>query len=129
MDTQLSEQCKSRLYRLKFEAPLESVAFVLADSREAAWRIGKTVMAVLLGVGVQTIALQGILSFRELVRTGVSDDADMRIFEIVVAGRKVRQWAHAPYFLTDDATLLGKWAELRADLAADIAREALRRAR
>jgi hypothetical protein len=129
MDTQLSEQCKSRLYRLKFEAPLASVAFVLADSREAAWRIGKTVMAVLHGVGIQTVALHDILSLRELVRMGVSDDEDMRIFELVVAGGKVEQWAHTPYFLTDDATLLGKWAELRADLAADVARTAMRRAR
>jgi hypothetical protein len=129
MNTQFSEQCKSRLYRLKFETPVESVAFVLADSREAAWRIGKTVMAVLLGVGVQHVSLHDIRSFRELVRVGVSDDEDMRVFELAIAGGKVAQWTHAPYFLTDDATLLGKWAELRADLAADVARTALRRAK
>lgn len=129
MNTQLSEQCKSRLYRLKFEAPHDCVAFVLADSREAAWRIGKTVMAVLHHVGVQTVSLHDIRSLPELVRTGVSDDEDMRIFELVVAGGKVEQWAQAPYFLTDDATLLGKWAELRADLAADVAHTAMRRAR
>ncbi|WP_321797261.1 hypothetical protein [Caballeronia sp. J97] len=114
---------------MKFETPPESVAFVLADSREAAWRIGKTVMAVLHGVGIQTIALHDIRSFRELVRAGVSDDEDMRVFELAIAGGKVAQWAQTPYFLTDDGTLLGKWAELRADLAADLARTALRRAR
>jgi hypothetical protein len=129
MNTQLSEQCRARLYRLKLETPLESVAFVLADSREAAWRIGKTVMAVVHGVGIQNVSLHDIRSFRELVSAGVSDDQDMRIFELAVAGGKVAHWTHAPYFFTDDATLLGKWAELRADLAADIARTALRRAK
>ena len=129
MNTQLSEQCKSRLYRLKFETPPDSVAFVLADSREAAWRIGKTVMAVLHGVGIQTVSLHEILSLQELVRVGVSEDEDMRIFELAVANGKVEQWTHAPYFLTDDTTLLGKWAELRADLAADVARTAMRRAK
>ncbi|WP_250516234.1 hypothetical protein [Caballeronia sp. INDeC2] len=114
---------------MKFEAPLEGVAFILADSREAAWRVGKTVMAVLHGVGIQTVSLHEILSLQELVSAGVSDDEDMRIFELAVAGGKVEQWVRTPYFLTDDATLLGKWAELRADLAADVARNVMRRAR
>ncbi|MDR5816195.1 hypothetical protein QCE62_21615 [Caballeronia sp. LZ033] len=129
MNTQLSEQCKSRLFRMKFERPVKSVAFVLADSREAAWRIGKTVMAVVHGVGIQNVELHGIQSFRELVRTGVSEDQDLRIFELATAGDQVEQWSHTPYFFTDDASLLGKWAELRADLASDVAQMVLRRAR
>ncbi|SAK82048.1 hypothetical protein AWB80_05296 [Caballeronia pedi] len=129
MDTQLSEQCRSRLYRLKFETPENGVAFILADSREAAWRMGKTVMGVLHGIGVQYVALKDVRSFVELVRLGVSDDHDMRIFEIAVKSGEVLQWADTPYFLTDDASLLGKWAELRADLAANIVRSVMRRAR
>ena len=129
MNTQLSEQCKSRLYRLRFEAPEESIAFVLAESREAAWRIGKTVMAVLRGVGIQDVSLRDIRSFRELIGTGVSDDYDLRIFELASVDGNVEQWIDAPYFLTDDASLLGKWAELRADLAATVVRTAIGRAR
>jgi hypothetical protein len=129
MNTQLSEQCKLRLYRLRFEAPQKSVAFMLADSGEGARRMGKTVMAVLHGVGVHAIEPYEIRSFDELVRSGVSEDVDMRIFEIASANGQIDEWAGAPYFFTDDASLLGKWAELRADLAANVANIALRRAR
>jgi len=129
MNTQLSEQCKSRLYRLKFETPEDGIAYILADSREAAWRMGKTVMAELHSIGVQHLALKDVRSFIELVRVGVSEDHDMRTFEIAVKDGQVLQWADAPYFLTDDASLLGKWAELRADLAANIVRAMMRRAR
>jgi hypothetical protein len=129
MTTQLSEQCKSRLFRMNFERPVKSVAFVIADSREAAWRIGKTVMAVVHGVGIQDVELHTIRSFRELVRAGISEDQDLRIFEAATAGGQVEHWTHTPYFFTDDPSLLGKWAELRADLAADVAQTALRRAR
>lgn len=114
---------------MKFEAPVESVAYVMADSREAAWRMGKTVMAVLHGVGIQEITLRDIRSFREMVRMGVSDDEDLRIFEHTASDGQVEQWAHAPYFFTDDASLLGKWAEFCADLAANVVRSAIRRAR
>jgi hypothetical protein len=129
MTTQLSEQCKSRLFRIKFETPVTGVAFVMADSREAAWRIGKTVMAVVHGVGVQDVSLHRILSFRDMMRIGVSEDEDLRIFELAAAHGQVEQWAHAPYFFTDDRSLLGKWAELRADLAAEVVQTAIRRAR
>jgi hypothetical protein len=114
---------------MKFETPVESVAYVMADSREAAWRMGKTVMAVLHSVGIQEVTLHDIRSFREMVRAGVSDDQDLRIFELAATDGQVEQWAHTPYFFTDDASLLGKWAELCADLAANVVRTAMRRAR
>ncbi|WP_257792712.1 hypothetical protein [Burkholderia sp. PAMC 26561] len=41
----------------------------------------------------------------------------------------VSVWAEHPLFLTDDSSLLGKWAELYADLASATAVEAIRRAR
>ena len=114
---------------MKFETPVQGVAYVMADSREAAWRMGKTVMAVVHSVGIQEVSLHDIRSFRELVRMGVSDDEDLRIFELATADRQVEQWAHTPYFFTDDASLLGKWAELCADLAANVMQTAIRRAR
>jgi hypothetical protein len=129
MITQLSDECKSRLFRLTLREPAGSVAFVMADTREAAWRIGKTVISVLHGVAIFDVALGDIHSFSELVGLGVSDDEDMRIFEIRRAGAETTEWAHAPYFLTNDASLLGKWAELCAERAASAARSAIRRAR
>ena len=114
---------------MKFETPVESVAYVMADSREAAWRMGKTVMAVVHGVGIQDVSLHEIRSFSELVRAGVSDDEDLRIFELAAADGQVERWAHTPYFFTDDGSLLGKWAELCADLAANVVQTAIRRAR
>jgi hypothetical protein len=129
MNTQLSDECKLRLYRVTLHAPVEGMAFVMADSREAAWRIGKTVLAVLHAVAIYDVELKDIHSFRELIQSGVSEDEDMRVFEVAHADRTVTQWASAPYFLTNDSSLLGKWAELRADLAASVARTAIRRAK
>jgi len=131
MTTELSDECKSRLFRVTLESPVEGFAFVMADSREAAWRMARTVIAVLHSVGVQNVALKDVHSFSELVDMGVSDDHDMRVFEIAQpdATAAELEWASAPYFLTNDSTLLGKWAELRGELAADIARSIIRRAK
>ena len=114
---------------MKFDAPVESIAFLMADSREAAARVGRTLIAVLHGVGVQDVSAHDVLSFDELVRAGANDDQDLRIFEIAAANDHEDQWTFAPYFLTDESSLLGKWAELRADIAAHIVRSAVRRAR
>jgi hypothetical protein len=129
MITQLSEACRSRLFRLTLRAPVEGVAFVMADSREAAWRIGRTVLAVLQSVPVFEVEFGDMHAFGELVRMGVSDDEDLRVFELAQEDMQVTQWTVAPYFLTDDASLLGKWAELRADLATVVAASAIRRAK
>jgi hypothetical protein len=129
MITQLSEACRSRLFRLTLRAPIESIAFVMADSREAASRIGKTIFAVLRSVPVYEVEFDEILSFGELMRTGVSDDEDLRVFELAQDDMQVVHWTVAPYFLTDDASLLGKWAELRADLATLVAASVIRRAK
>lgn len=114
---------------MKFDAPVDSIAFLMADSREAAVRIGRTLVAVLHGVGLQDVSARDVLSFGELVRAGANDDRDLRVFEIAAANDQEDQWTFAPYFLTDDSSLLGKWAELRADVAANIVRSAVRRAR
>jgi hypothetical protein len=129
MITQLSEECRLKLFRLTLRAPIHGVAFVMADSREAAWRIGRTVIAVLRTVPVYEVEFHETHAFAELVEAGVSEDEDMRIFEIARADKSVTEWASAPYFLTNDASLLGKWAELCADLAAQAARSAIHRAR
>ncbi|KIG03256.1 hypothetical protein [Caballeronia concitans] len=129
MTTQLSDECKSRLFRVTLATPVEGIAFVMADSREAASRIGKTVIAVLNSVAIYDVTLKDVHSFSELVSMGACDDEDMRVFEIAHADAKAPAWADAPYFLTNDSSLLGKWAELRADIAASEAHAIIRRAK
>ncbi|MDR5734689.1 hypothetical protein QCE47_20475 [Caballeronia sp. LZ025] len=129
MTTQLSDECKSRLFRLTLATPVEGVAFVMADSREAASRIGRTVIAVLNSVAIYDVTLKEVQSFSELVRGGQSDDEDMRVFEVANADAKAPAWTDTPYFLTNDPSLLGKWAELRADIAANVAHAVIRRAK
>ncbi|WP_309775063.1 hypothetical protein [Caballeronia sp. LZ025] len=101
----------------------------MADSREAASRIGRTVIAVLNSVAIYDVTLKEVQSFSELVRGGQSDDEDMRVFEVANADAKAPAWTDTPYFLTNDPSLLGKWAELRADIAANVAHAVIRRAK
>jgi len=129
MTTQLSDECKSRLFRLTLATPVEGVAFVMADSREAASRIVRTVIAVLNSVAIYDVTLREVKSFSELVRGGESDDEDMRVFEVANADAKAPAWTDTPYFLTNDPSLLGKWAELQADIAANVAHAVIRRAK
>ncbi len=64
--------------------------------------------------------LYNLASFRELIDDGVSEDGELRIFEIAWGGPNISAWAEHPLFLTDAPTLLGKWAELYADLAREM---------
>ncbi len=113
---------------MMLRAPVEGVAFVMADSPEAAWHVGKTVIAVARSVPIYEVEIGEMHSFRELVRMGISDDEDLRVFEMANDDTAVTQWTAAPYFLTNDSTLLGKWAELCAGVAAEVATSAIRRA-
>jgi hypothetical protein len=126
---QLSDECKTRLFRLALRTPAGDVAFVMADSREAAWRMGKTILAVLQSQPLYDIELDSVHAYDDLVQQGVSEDEDLRVFELARAQAKVTAWVHTPYFLTNDASLLGKWAELCAELAASVARSAIDRAK
>jgi hypothetical protein len=126
---QLSDECKKRLFRLALHAPAGGVAFVLADSREAAWRMSKTILGVLQSIPLYDVELDSVHAYEYLVAQGVSEDEDLRVFELAHAEAKVIAWVQTPYFLTNDASLLGKWAELCADLAAIVARSAIDRAK
>jgi hypothetical protein len=114
---------------MTLRAPAKGVAFVMADTREAAWRMGRTLLAVLHSVGVHQVDIKDVRSFAELVQTGISDDPDLRVFECGHDGASVSEWTSAPYFLTNDSSLLGKWAELCAERAASEAHAVIRRAK
>ena len=75
------------------------------------------------------VHLYNLALFTDLINSGVSDDEDMRVFEIGWKEPSVSPWAEHSLFLTDDISLLGKWAELFADIARTQAIEAIKRAR
>jgi hypothetical protein len=132
MSTQLSNRCRTSLYRVIFGKPNsneERIVFVMAGSREAASKRATSVLAALFDIDPPEVYLYNLASFVDLVDSGVSDDEDLRIFELGWKGPTVSVWAEHPLFLTDDASLLGKWAELYADIANATAVEAIRRAR
>lgn len=130
MGTRLSHHCKSSLYRATFnDAHQERIVFLLATSRDEARARASGALAVLRGIAPQDISLSDLASFDELVGVGVSDDEELRIFEMAWKGANVSKWAQHPFFLTDDPGLIGKWAELYADLARELAVSAIDRAR
>jgi len=131
MSTQLSDRCRISLYRVIFGKPKssdESVVFLLARSREAANRRAVRTLAVLFDIPEADVYLYNLASFADLVGSGVSDDEDVRVFETGWKGAEVSAWVENPLFLTDDTSLLGKWAELYADIARSQALAAIKRA-
>jgi hypothetical protein len=130
MGTQLSQRCKTSLFRAVFNAPHgESIVFLIADSRDDARTRATGALAAIYGLAAQNVALSNLAAFRELVDIGISEDEDMRIFEMAWKGTDVSTWVQHPLFLTDEPSLLGKWAELYADLARELATSAIEKAR
>ena len=130
MGTQLSHRCKTSLYRAVFNAAHgESIVFLIADSRDDARTRASGALAAIYGIDVQNVGLSNLAAFRELVDIGISEDEDMRIFEMAWKGTDVSAWVQHPLFLTDEPSLLGKWAELYADLARELATSAIEKAR
>jgi hypothetical protein len=128
--TQLSQRCKTSLYRLMFgHAHDECIVFLMAASRAAAQKEATDALAAIHCLAPDDVCVYNLASFRELIDSGVSEDEDLRLFEVAWEGPNVSAWAEHPLFLTDDSTLLGKWAELYADLARELATSAINRAR
>ena len=130
MGTQLSDRCRSSLYRAVFShADEDSIVFVFAGTREDARERATSALAAIHTIPVRNVQLADLASFREMVDIGVSEDEDLRIFEMAWKGADVSAWAEHPLFLTDDPGLLGKWAELYGDLARQLAVGAIEKAR
>ena len=128
--TQLSQRCKTSLYRLMFgQAHDECIVFLMAASRAAAQKEATDALAAIHCMAPDEVCVYNLASFRELIDSGVSEDEDLRLFEVAWEGSNVSAWADHPLFLTDDSSLLGKWAELYADLARELATNAINRAR
>jgi hypothetical protein len=120
------------LYRVIFGKPDSSderVVLLMAGSRDAASRRATAVLATLFDIDPPDVHFSNLASFADLINSGVIDDEDMRVFEIGWKGVEVSAWAEHPLFLTDDTSLLGKWAELYTDIAQTKALEVIKRAR
>lgn len=128
--TQLSHRCRTSLYRAVFDnTHHESIVFVFAASRDDARERALGALAAIHGIAVEDVRLGELASFVEMIDIGVSEDRDLRVFELAWKGPSVSAWVGHPLFLTDDSTLLGKWAELYADLARELALSTIDRAR
>jgi hypothetical protein len=126
--TMLSHDCRVSLYRIIWESGEGSVqAFALESTRDAARRFFEASIGLIAGRPGIDLELYNLYSYRDLVDNGVSDDEDLRVFEIGSRGDVVTAWANKPLFLTTDPTLVGKWAELQAERAAQAAQTAIRR--
>lgn len=117
--TELSLQCRTLLYRMMWQTPDGIVdAFALCASRDEARRLFYSAISLLSGIHEDELELFNLESFDDLVSAGVSNDEDVRIFETKWNGARVVEWTTRPLFLTPDPTLIARWANLRADLAA-----------
>ena len=124
----LSHDCRVSLYRIIWESGEGSVqVFALESTRDAARRFIEATIALIAGRPGIDLELYNLVSYRDLVDNGVSEDEDLRVFEIGSRGIMVTVWTDKPLFLTTDPTLVGKWAELQAELAAQAVRAAMRR--
>jgi hypothetical protein len=130
MGTQLSHRCVTSLYRAVFShTHKESIVFLIAGSPDDARKRAIGALAAIHGISSHKVHLSNLASFHELVEIGISEDEDLRIFEVAWKGASVSAWVERPLFLTDDPGLLGKWAELYADLAQELAAGAIDSAR
>ncbi|MCX4175665.1 MULTISPECIES: hypothetical protein [Paraburkholderia] len=118
--TTLSDDCRSHLYRIVWETRegVSVLAYTLAFTREGARQLFHQLIAPIAREPVDELVLYNLDSYRDLTDKGVSEDEDLRVFESGWQGDTVILWAERPLFLTADPTLVGKWAELQADLAA-----------
>lgn len=126
--TTLSHDCRTSLYRIIWESGEGSIqAFALESTRDAARSFFEAAIALIAGRPGIDLELYSLYAYRDLIDNGVSDDEDLRVFEIGSRGDVVTAWANKPLFLTTDPTLVGKWAELQAERAAQAAQTAIRR--
>ena len=126
----LSDDCRNHLYRIVWETRegKSVIAYLQAFTRTHAGELFDRLLAEIGREPANELVLYNLVSYRDLVERGLSDDEDLRIFETGTQGNEFTDWVERPLFLTADPTLVTKWAQLQADLAEQRARETIRRA-
>jgi len=106
--TMLSHDCRVSMYRIIWESGEDSVqAFALESTRDSARLFFEAAIALIAGRPADDLDLCNLYSYRDLVDNGVSEDEDLRVFEVGSRGDVVTAWANKPLFLTTDPTLVG----------------------
>ncbi len=113
MTIELSQYCRKTIYRTIWLFPADYLGIYLhAESREAASRKVTFLSNFFLDGGAGVVDVAPIHSCDELLDVGVSEDQDLRIFEMSRRGGEVTQWVEHPLFLSIDQSLIGKWVSL-----------------
>ncbi|MGZ2747966.1 hypothetical protein [Burkholderia stagnalis] len=98
--------------------PEENVGvYVHATDRDSARRVVLLVSGSIFHEKAGFFDVEKIRSYDELIAAGVSDDLDLRIFEVSHEDRKVTQWIERPLFVSIDQSLIGKWVSLSIERA------------
>ncbi|WP_155753358.1 hypothetical protein [Burkholderia territorii] len=113
MEIELSQYCRETIYRAIWLFPVDYAAiFLHAKNREDA-NIKITMLSVFFLSGELGVVDVGpVYSYKELLDDGVSDDQDLRIFEMSSREGVVTQWVEQPLFLSIDQSLIGKWISM-----------------
>ncbi|WP_157642111.1 hypothetical protein [Burkholderia ubonensis] len=116
MKITLSQHCRKTIYRAAWDLPEGSVGVYLhAEDRGSALKVLSNILDFISVDKLRFLDVGSLHSCRELIDMGVSDDPDMRIFEISHEGQRVTQWVERPLFLSADQSLIGKWIVLSVD--------------
>jgi hypothetical protein len=112
---------KTFIYRAYCEMPYKAFVFVEAASREGAKERLYSLLSALSGRHAIDISLRNLDSWHDMIDRNVSEDRDLRIFELGWLGKELICWITKPLFLApaNNAFLLNKWAELQLQLTSN----------
>ncbi|WP_155740284.1 hypothetical protein [Burkholderia territorii] len=118
MTMKLSEYCKETIFRTVWMFPEQCVGIYLhAESRGVACRKLAVLSNFMLDCKSEIMDVASIDSYDELVANGISEDPELRIFELSRRGNRINKWIECPLFLSIDQSLLRKWMSLNVSRA------------
>ncbi|AXK62826.1 MULTISPECIES: hypothetical protein [Burkholderia] len=118
MTIKLSQYCRKTIYRTIWLFPEDYIGVYLhAENRGSACRKLAILSDCILNHSTESLDIASVYSYEELVAAGVSEDPDLRIFEMSRRSSRVIRWVERPLFLSVDQSLLGKWVSLNVGRA------------
>lgn len=118
MTIKLSQYSKETLYRAVWVFPKDCIGVYLhAESRDVACRKLAVLSSFILDCQSEVVDVASVDSYEELVDNGISEDPELRIFELSGRNHQVTGWIECPLFVSTDQSLLGKWISLNVGRA------------
>ncbi|MBN3815666.1 hypothetical protein G3N57_03210 [Paraburkholderia sp. Se-20369] len=103
-------RCRERLYRAIWRASSGPIAvYACSESKEAVTLLFQRVLGQISNEDSVPSRIDAVTSYDEMIGAGVSENEDLRIFEMQWRGRVVTEWVERPLFLTTDTDLLTMW--------------------